>query len=531
MKVGQHNMDEIELKYSDNIIKFIADNNNDNSIGLLAEYLRRRESRLSEMEIQVAPRLLYHFNPEVRYNFIKYIGRVKDHSLAQTLSTVINNDKEKYYIQLEAISTLKKLSDNDENIREILKKAVIRLSTSKWQDKVLAKNLPFKDVFELLNNSLKEILLSQFNIKAVNIQTKQTHKYYVKEDFTFSCFITGDLKGSMILNISRKTAADFIEICRKIGLSPKYNDEVNDILMYHSLYPAFNLINEAISENFKNKHNISMEFLPSSFFNKNNIVLSEKEDDAYEIELETEIGVINIGFIRYSEQSYTQDVNEIIDNLKIFIENNRIVVICKAVKFYLECSYINDSAFTVVDNRVIMNKASFKKALNYFNALSNECKTDRRSSSQFDYKIRFLGYICDEMDLISQNYIFFKIEQVNIELRERIFHYITTYKTILRLNCELSQKVILQLNYNDLLHILQHSNTAVRTKIISNCSQKMRATLRDSLNQRILFHPASVFESKIKMGRIIKQMLSDEDECSKNISILLEKTREVVGKF
>ncbi|MBP7652485.1 hypothetical protein KA977_03620 [Candidatus Dependentiae bacterium] len=514
--------------FNDNIINFLNKVNNDkNYIESLIEYLNIREHKFSETEQEAAPKLLFSRSPEIRYNFIKFIGKVKDNTLASSLSNIINDDNEKYYIQLEAISTLTKLSNGDENLKSILKKAVIKLSTYKWQEKIIAKNVLAKNIFEQFTESIKNILTKKFEIKVVSLDTKQTHKFYLKENFTVTSRISNDIYGALILNLNKNTAINLIEKLYKNGLlNYPQNETKNDYMIFYDLFSAISIFYEDISSKFQKNNNIYLDFSHASYFNRSNIVLSEKEDDAYVINIITDIGEINFGLIRISEQSLLFDINEIMENLKIFIENNKIVVICKSVKFYIECSLINDDSFNIIDNRLILNKNSFKKVLQYFNVLSNEIKIDRRMNSQFENKIRFLGYVCDDVNLYSQNFIFHKLDQINPELRERVFSQMTTYKYILKLHNELVQKIIPKMNYNELLAIILNTNNSIKNKIMINCSDKMKTTLRNSMNQCFNVHPALVFEAKYKMGRLIKSFVENDSEESKNISRLLAEIED-----
>ncbi|HPN32035.1 MAG TPA: FliG C-terminal domain-containing protein [bacterium] len=507
------------MDLSINIIDFLNQaNSQKNYIESLIEYLNKREQKFTEEEHEAAPKLLFNRSPEIRYNFIKFIGKVKDAALAGSLSNIINDDKEKYYIQLEAISTLTKLSNGDENLKAILKKAVIKLSTYKWQEKILAKNVLAKNAFEQFIDSIKNVLESKFNIKVNSFETKQTNKYYLKDNITVTSRISNDIYGSMILNLNKTTAINFIEKLYEGGWINYPKTEFNDYVIFYDLYSAISFFYEDISFNFQKKNNIFLDFTHASYFNRSNIILSEKEDDAYIINASTEIGNINFGLIRVSEQSLTFDINEIMENLKIFIENNKIVIICKAVKFYIECSLINDDNFNIIDNRLILNKISFKKVLQNFNILSNEIKIDRRLNTQFDNKVRFLGYLCDDINIYSQNFIFHKLDQINPELREKVFSQMTTYKYILKLHNEMAQKIIPKMNYNELISIIINANNSIKNKILMNCSDKMKTTLRNSMSQNYTAHPASVFEAKYKMGRLIKSFVENESEESKNIA-------------
>ena len=147
-------------------------------------------------------------------------------------------------------------------------------------------------------------------------------------------------------------------------------------------------------------------------------------------------------------------------------------------------------------------------------------------NSQFENKIRFLGYVCDDVNLYSQNFIFHKLDQINPELRERVFSQMTTYKYILKLHNELVQKIIPKMNYNELLAIILNTNNSIKNKIMINCSDKMKTTLRNSMNQCFNVHPALVFEAKYKMGRLIKSFVENDSEESKNISRLLAEIED-----
>ncbi|HPP88741.1 MAG TPA: FliG C-terminal domain-containing protein, partial [bacterium] len=143
------------------------------------------------------------------------------------------------------------------------------------------------------------------------------------------------------------------------------------------------------------------------------------------------------------------------------------------------------------------------------------------------YKTKFLTSLCDELDFYIQNFIFFKLGQINIELKNKVFENITTYKHLLKYPADLVQTILNKLAYNELLAIIQHSNNTISSKILLSCSEKMRQTINNSLSQQSLFHSAFIFDAKYKLGKLIKEFCDSDEHYQSSIKNLLASISEL----
>ncbi|HPP87909.1 MAG TPA: hypothetical protein PLM75_08635, partial [bacterium] len=364
---------------TENIILFLANNNSEKAI---IEYLNNRNTCFSENELQIASKLLFHKSPEIRYNFIKFIGRVKDYNLTTNLSAVINNENEKYYIQLEAISTLMKLSEKDEKIKLILKKAVTKLSSHHWQNKYIAKNVLTKDVFDIFIKSITEILQT-LKIEITNHSMHQTKKLQLKNSLAISSYIFGDLNGSLVFNFDLTTAQTLLKKMYELNILKNGMIVNNQSLtkIFFELSILTNTFNKQISVNCQKLHNINLECMPAYFFNRQNIILSEKEDDTYLLKLQTNIGEINFGMIKHSNDTVINDFNEIAEFLKVdLVSANKIQIKCKTINFSIEGINIDNPL--IMEHKIMVTKDIFQKIMNYYHIMLSECQTDKKTISQ-----------------------------------------------------------------------------------------------------------------------------------------------------